>query len=253
MNSSLVQAPARCVASMTDHSRAAGLAHPSWRALPEQGPPLPAGIKVRLWSCAIPSGTAARSRWPIPADESASCPSRTSRTREVIEIDAARLGVDPEIDLSIACAGCPREVLREDAPPRRAGQAHRRGNRVRGCRSVAVRDGRAGGRGWCGRCVSTCSSRASSVTQAHPATADELWRRGSCQPAARDPRRRRESHRDCQSITSSARNRIDCGTVMPIVFAVFRLTLKSNRAGSWIGRSPGLTPCHRILSTYWAA
>src|SRR4029077_3589191 len=44
------------------------------------------------------------------------------------------------------------------------------------------------------------------------------------------------------SITSSARARIDGGTVRPSVFAVLRLTTSSNVVGCWTGRSAGLAP-----------
>src|SRR5262249_40067928 len=44
------------------------------------------------------------------------------------------------------------------------------------------------------------------------------------------------------SITSSARARIDGGTVRPSSLAVLRLTTSSNVAGCWAGRSAGLTP-----------
>jgi len=50
------------------------------------------------------------------------------------------------------------------------------------------------------------------------------------------------------SMTSSARARIVGGTVRPSPLAVFRLTIKSNLTGSWIGRSPGLAP-FRMRST----
>ena len=42
------------------------------------------------------------------------------------------------------------------------------------------------------------------------------------------------------SMTSSARARIDGGTVNPSAFAVFRLTTNSNIVGCWTGRSAGL-------------
>ena len=54
-----------------------------------------------------------------------------------------------------------------------------------------------------------------------------------------------------QSITLSARSRMDRGTVMPRAFAVFRLITSSNRVGCSTGRSAGLAPL-RILSTNWA-
>src|SRR5206468_10831408 len=48
------------------------------------------------------------------------------------------------------------------------------------------------------------------------------------------------------SIISSARRRIDCGTVMPSAFAVLRLITSSNLVGCCTGRSAGLAPV-RIL------
>src|SRR5207237_2395759 len=51
------------------------------------------------------------------------------------------------------------------------------------------------------------------------------------------------------SMTSSARVRIEGGTVRPSAFAVLRLTTSSNRVGCSTGRSAGLAPL-RILSTY---
>jgi hypothetical protein len=54
------------------------------------------------------------------------------------------------------------------------------------------------------------------------------------------------------SITSSARARIDCGTVSPSALAVLRLTTISNVVGCSTGRSAGLAPL-RILSTKTAA
>src|SRR5438445_13000241 len=44
------------------------------------------------------------------------------------------------------------------------------------------------------------------------------------------------------SITSSARARIDAGTVRPSASAVLRLTTSSNVVGCWTGRSAGLAP-----------
>src|SRR6267378_954376 len=41
------------------------------------------------------------------------------------------------------------------------------------------------------------------------------------------------------SITSSARNRIDIGSSMPIALAVLRLTISSNLVGCSTGRSAG--------------
>jgi hypothetical protein len=50
------------------------------------------------------------------------------------------------------------------------------------------------------------------------------------------------------SITSSARARIDCGTVRPSALAVLILMTSSNVVGRWTGRSAGLAP-FRILPT----
>src|SRR6516164_7545818 len=47
---------------------------------------------------------------------------------------------------------------------------------------------------------------------------------------------------DTHSITSLARARINCGTVRPSVFAVFRLTTRSNSVGWTTGRSAGFSP-----------
>ena len=44
------------------------------------------------------------------------------------------------------------------------------------------------------------------------------------------------------SITSSARASIDCGTVRPSAFAVFKLMTSSNFVGCWTGKSAGLAP-----------
>src|SRR5262249_39536376 len=44
------------------------------------------------------------------------------------------------------------------------------------------------------------------------------------------------------SITSLARLCTDCGTVMPSVLAVFRLTISSTFVVCWTGRSAGLSP-----------
>src|SRR5206468_4035194 len=48
------------------------------------------------------------------------------------------------------------------------------------------------------------------------------------------------------SMTSSARARIDSGTVRPSALAVLRLTTSSNVVGCWTGRSAGFSPL-RIL------
>jgi hypothetical protein len=44
------------------------------------------------------------------------------------------------------------------------------------------------------------------------------------------------------SITSSARNNIDGGTVSPRALAVLTFTAISNFTGTWTGRSAGLAP-----------
>lgn len=49
-------------------------------------------------------------------------------------------------------------------------------------------------------------------------------------------------------MTSSARNRIESGIVMPSAFAVFRLTTSVNVVGCSIGKSAGFAPLN-ILST----
>jgi hypothetical protein len=50
------------------------------------------------------------------------------------------------------------------------------------------------------------------------------------------------------SITSSARSKIDCGTVRSSALAVLRLTTISNFTGNCTGRSPGFAP-RRMRST----
>src|SRR6516164_2909824 len=56
-------------------------------------------------------------------------------------------------------------------------------------------------------------------------------------------RRARARHiRLSYSMTSSARARIDGGTVRPRALAVLRLTTSSNFVGCWTGRSAGLSP-----------
>src|SRR5215212_7197440 len=54
--------------------------------------------------------------------------------------------------------------------------------------------------------------------------------------------------RTSHSINSSARNRIEVGSSMPISLAVLRLTTSSNFVGCSTGRSAGLAPLN-ILST----
>src|SRR3954464_5555184 len=54
------------------------------------------------------------------------------------------------------------------------------------------------------------------------------------------------------SITSSASNCIELGTVSPSAFAVLRLITSSNLVGCMTGKSPGFAPL-RILSTNTAA
>ena len=51
-----------------------------------------------------------------------------------------------------------------------------------------------------------------------------------------------------QSITSSARSRIDGGMARPSAVAVLRFTIISNLVGSCTGRSPGFSP-RRMRST----
>jgi hypothetical protein len=55
--------------------------------------------------------------------------------------------------------------------------------------------------------------------------------------------------RDHYSITSSANNCRELGTVRPSAPAIFRLMTSSNLVGSSTGRSPGLVP-RRMRSTY---
>jgi hypothetical protein len=54
--------------------------------------------------------------------------------------------------------------------------------------------------------------------------------------------------RNSYSITSSARSKIDCGTVSPSTLAVLRFTTISNFVGNCTGRSPGFAP-RRMRST----
>src|SRR5215469_13734649 len=56
----------------------------------------------------------------------------------------------------------------------------------------------------------------------------------------------------CYSMTSSARERIDGGTVRPRASAVLRLTTSSNVVGCWTGRSAGFSPL-RIRPMYTPA
>jgi hypothetical protein len=56
-------------------------------------------------------------------------------------------------------------------------------------------------------------------------------------------------HRPNYSITSSARFCIDCGTVMPSVFAVLRLRSSSILLACWTGKSAGFSPL-RTRPTY---
>jgi hypothetical protein len=50
------------------------------------------------------------------------------------------------------------------------------------------------------------------------------------------------------SITSSARNKVAVGSVIPIAFAVFRLIANSKRSGCSTGRSAGFAP-RKIFAT----
>src|SRR6516165_7141992 len=54
--------------------------------------------------------------------------------------------------------------------------------------------------------------------------------------------------RNRYSISSSARSKIDCGTVRPSALAVLRFTTISNFVGNCTGRSPGFEP-RRMRST----
>jgi hypothetical protein len=49
-------------------------------------------------------------------------------------------------------------------------------------------------------------------------------------------------------MTSSARARIEGGTVRPSSFDVLRFTTASNRVGCWTGRSAGFSPLRMVLS-----
>src|SRR5215469_2929366 len=79
------------------------------------------------------------------------------------------------------------------------------------------------------------------------------------QPASVDPLPRGENRRYSasqhlygdllpggHSMTSSARARIDGGTVRPSVFDVLRLITSSNVVGCWTGRSAGLAPLRSL-------
>jgi len=61
-----------------------------------------------------------------------------------------------------------------------------------------------------------------------------------------------QQNRPLHSITSSARSKIDGGTVRPSALAVLRFTTISNLVGYCTGRSPGLSP-RRMRSTQAAA
>jgi hypothetical protein len=72
-------------------------------------------------------------------------------------------------------------------------------------------------------------------------------------PRRKRPRRRAPKPCDelappDHSITSSARSRIDCGTVRPSALAVLRFTAISYFTGNCTGRSPGFSP-RRMRST----
>src|SRR5262249_33988938 len=71
-------------------------------------------------------------------------------------------------------------------------------------------------------------------------------------PRRRAPEPRDELSPPDHSITSSARRRIDCGTVRPSALAVLRFTTISNLVGNCTGRSAGFAP-RRMRSTYEAA
>ena len=53
---------------------------------------------------------------------------------------------------------------------------------------------------------------------------------------------RRGRAANCHSITSSARPRMDWGTVRPTALAVLRLMASSTFVDCWTGRSPGFAP-----------
>src|SRR4029077_3960326 len=79
----------------------------------------------------------------------------------------------------------------------------------------------------------------------------EIVVRAAAEPdgvSRKSPRRQTRKHplsdwgTPAHSITSSARARIDGGTVRPSALAVLRLTTSSNRVGCWTGRSAGFSP-----------
>src|SRR5262249_55029504 len=78
----------------------------------------------------------------------------------------------------------------------------------------------------------------------HPA----LLRPRGKRPRRRAPEPRNEIPPSNHSITSSARSRIDCGTVRPSALAALRLTAISNLVGACTGRSAGFSPL-RMRST----
>ena len=73
-------------------------------------------------------------------------------------------------------------------------------------------------------------------------------------PASENLHKRRHSHcnRFSYSITSSARSRMDVGTVRPSAIAVLRLTTSANLVGACTGRLAAFSPL-RMRSTYDAA
>src|ERR1700738_1751069 len=74
--------------------------------------------------------------------------------------------------------------------------------------------------------------------------------REQCGKRPRDRRAAEEAQQltASHSITSSARARIEGGTVMPSALAVLRLTNRPNVLACWTGRSAGLAPA-RIRPT----
>src|SRR3954452_12067093 len=110
--------------------------------------------------------------------------------------------------------------------------------------------------GWADRPAVGQGSGAAAVLGRAGSADDRQGDRGKherCDPPPRrsclvDRTRRRTGSASFHSITSSARARSDCGTVMPSLLAVFRLMTSSNLVGCSTGRSAGLAP-FRIFPT----
>jgi integrase len=65
-------------------------------------------------------------------------------------------------------------------------------------------------------------------------------------PSSRAAEKRHELATSDHSITSSARSRIDAGSVMPISFAVFKFATSWNRVGRSAGNSATFAPCRTL-------